>query len=190
MLLTERLFYSQGNIAQPDGHRLKKVKKTMARIKVVLGERQRAFEKIRQTRGEAYPKQKPQYQKEVTLIKKFGRPLLVPIDHPYAISPTRAEKATANRKIRNWRAWKRRDERRKQSRKPVPEEAQAWAYRKPGEPLQLESVTEAAMSGYDDMTATSSRHDAQPDSLPTYEGEREARDVRSRKDEDDERNDR
>jgi len=40
-LLTERLHLKQAGMAQPDGSRLRKVKKSMARLKTVLGERQR-----------------------------------------------------------------------------------------------------------------------------------------------------
>ena len=41
-LLTERLYFAQVGQAAPDGNALTKVRLTMARIKVVLGERQRA----------------------------------------------------------------------------------------------------------------------------------------------------
>lgn len=44
MLLTDRLYFKQVGQAQPDATRLQKVKLTMARIKVVLGERERALE--------------------------------------------------------------------------------------------------------------------------------------------------
>lgn len=44
MLLTERLYYKQIGQSQPDPHRLKKIKATMARIRAVLGERERATE--------------------------------------------------------------------------------------------------------------------------------------------------
>lgn len=42
MLLSERLYYRQIGQAAPDPHRLSKVKKTMAMIKVVINERARA----------------------------------------------------------------------------------------------------------------------------------------------------
>lgn len=44
MLLSERLYYRQVGQAAAEGDRLLKVKKTMARIKVVIGERARAKE--------------------------------------------------------------------------------------------------------------------------------------------------
>jgi ribosomal protein L29 len=46
LLLTERLFYRQVGQAAPEPERLRKVKLTMARIKVVLGERSRAAEAL------------------------------------------------------------------------------------------------------------------------------------------------
>lgn len=42
MLLSERLYYKQVGLSQPDGDRLLSVRRTMAAIKVVLGERERA----------------------------------------------------------------------------------------------------------------------------------------------------
>ena len=46
MLLSERLYYRQVGQAAPEADRLLKVKKTMARIKVVIGERARAAEAL------------------------------------------------------------------------------------------------------------------------------------------------
>ena len=46
MLLSERLYYRQVGQAAPEGERLRKVRKTMAKIKVVVGERARAAQAL------------------------------------------------------------------------------------------------------------------------------------------------
>lgn len=48
MLLSERLYYRQIGQAAPDPHRLSKVRKTMAMIKVVINERARATQLLKQ----------------------------------------------------------------------------------------------------------------------------------------------
>lgn len=150
MLLTERLYYRQANMAQPDGVRLKKVKRTMSRIKVVLGERERAFAVMRQAAGEDFPPQAPAYDKELTLVKKFGRTALVPKDHEWAVRPTRAERRTTARKIRQYKRWQAGLQAMGERATTIPAEAQEYAARRPGTPLLVDSAMEAAVDAAGD----------------------------------------
>jgi len=130
MLSTERLYYKQKRLAAPDMRRWAMVKRTMARVKVVLGERQRAFSALHRVRRDAdhYPSQlqpeadpeapsliKPtdaphawkgqgrtgvgsRLVGEIVTIKRFGRKMKIPSDHPWALRPTRSEINTAMRR--------------------------------------------------------------------------------------------
>lgn len=130
MLATERLYFKQKRLAGPDMRRWSLVKRTMSRIKVVLGERQRAFRALDRVRQDAaaYPSElqpakeheapsliKPQERPhawksqgrtgirsrlvgDLVTIKRFGRKMKVPSDHPWALRPTRSELNTAMRR--------------------------------------------------------------------------------------------
>ena len=130
-------------MAMPDGVRLNKVKTTMARIKTVLGERQRATEALLHARGEYRPPQQPEWEGEPVTIKKYGRKYTVPSDHPWAMRPTRAERMTSNRIARSLHRWQRKLVARKRSRKGVPEDVVQWMAEQDKMPLE-ESAMEAA----------------------------------------------
>lgn len=130
MLATERLYFKQKRLAGPDMRRWQLVKRTMSRIKVVLGERQRAFAALQRVRQDASeyptplqpeaPAEAPSLLKpasephawaaqgrtgvgsrlvgEMVTIKRFGRRMRVPADHPFAMRPTRSELNTAMRR--------------------------------------------------------------------------------------------
>lgn len=143
MLLTERLWFRQGNMAAPDGSRLGKVKATMARIKVVLGERFAAHKELRAVRGEDWAKAAPAYTDDLVLIKKAGRVVLVPADHPDAMAPTQAETKRAAYRTKRFGRWKRRLAARHASRQAIPQEALPYAFRRHGTPVELDSATES-----------------------------------------------
>jgi len=142
MLLSERLWFRQGNMAQPDGRRLAKTRLTMNRVKQVMGERFTAFKEMREERGEDYPKAAPAYNDaDLLLVKKEGRVVLAPVDHPSAMQPTAAEQKRAAKAGQRFKRWRDRSLARKASRAAVPEEAMAYAFRRPGTPVALESET-------------------------------------------------
>ncbi len=142
MLLTERLWFRQGNMAQPDGRRLAKTRLTMNRIKAVLGERFTAYKEMRAERGEDYPKAAPAYNDaDLLLVKKEGRVVLAPVDHPSAMRPTAAEQKRATKAAQRFKRWRDRAAARKASRAPIPEEALPYAFRRAGTPVALESET-------------------------------------------------
>ena len=142
MLLSERLWFRQGNMAQPDGRRLAKTRLTMNRVKQVLGERFTAYKDMRAERGEDYPKAAPAYNNaDMLLMKKEGRVVLAPVDHPSALRPTAAESKRAATAGRRFKAWQDRSAARKASRAAVPDEALPYAFRRAGTPVALESET-------------------------------------------------
>ena len=126
-LLTERLWYRQEGRYLPDGIRLKKVRKTMARVKVVLGERERATRALLATSDAPLPPKRPTIvTDDVVRIKKFGRSLLVPAEHPHALRPTRAELRVRRAAIRRYQRWSTRQSARMDSRAEVPAHVRAW----------------------------------------------------------------
>lgn len=126
MLLTERLYFKQMKLAMPDGVRYAKVKTTMARVKTVLGERERALEALMHARGEFVAPTTTEYTGVPVTVKKFGRTHTVPADHPFAVKATRAEKMSASRIDRRRRLWKAKHAMWEKTRAPIPEEAVRW----------------------------------------------------------------
>lgn len=72
-LQTERLYYKQLGMQQPDHTRMFKVKKGMARIRLVLGERSRVHKAKKALEEADQPKPEPRDRSEMVWIKKFGK---------------------------------------------------------------------------------------------------------------------
>jgi Mitochondrial 39-S ribosomal protein L47 (MRP-L47) len=130
-LLTERLFYKQEGRHMPDGVRLTKVRKTMSRIKAVLGERERAVEAVVAQSAAPIPPKRTKREaeavpQELTVVKKFGRSHLVGARHPIALRPTRAELRTRHAAIRRFTRWSARQQLRLSQRAEVPAHVRRW----------------------------------------------------------------
>ena len=129
MLLTDRLYYGQVGVEMPDAARYSKVRRTMAGIKHVLGERSRAIGSEFDAR-DLRPEPLPELQGEPVELKKFGRKLTVPSDHPYAQRPTQAEIKDHQRRQRYWGRRRAREEAARRAKEEAeaktPEDVRSW----------------------------------------------------------------
>jgi ribosomal protein L29 len=145
-LMTDRLYYGQVGMEMPDASRVKKVRKTMAKIKRVLWERRQAVDAALQQR-EDLPKPVPELSGPNVRLKKFGRKYVVPADHAFALRPTKAEvKSALNRSRRKGRYMDRvakRTAATAEAEAAIPQEVRDWYTEREAGKLKKQSIDDA-----------------------------------------------
>ncbi|KAA0165742.1 hypothetical protein FNF27_06568 [Cafeteria roenbergensis] len=147
-LMTDRMYYNQVSVEMPDSSRVRKVRKTMARIKRVLSERKMAVDRaIAAADSVDLGEPLPAFEGEMVTLKKFGRKYEVPSDHPMAQRPTRAEhKEWARRRGRRDRFLARQaaiEAARAKGLDDLPEDVRKWYAEREAGQLQAQTVDDA-----------------------------------------------
>jgi len=146
-LLTDRLYFTQVGVEMPDASRVRKVRKTMARIKRVLSERRQAVSRVLAEGTADVGEPLPAFSEETVDIKKFGRSYKVPVDHPYAQRPTRAEdRAWTSRQRRRDRYMARKaafEAAKSAAEENLPEEVREWYKKRDAGLLAKGSIEDA-----------------------------------------------